>query len=164
MEITEAEFATYNQFTNLPPQGMRIRILACIHAARPIRRFRLYEGTVNSVIQEGWSNQIILNPGATETIVHDGAVTNGAAPLTNGRIIFPIDVFDFSSYYWKEIRQPADSEIVYKKYRPVDSIQIVKPIELNFESDVEPEPIKLVAGKSKRKNKKKRKTKRKSLK
>ena len=161
MEIHQAEFVTYRPSTDIPDTGRRVRILSCVHQQPPIRSFTLYEGTVEANINnpDPLLNQIILHQGATQFVVFNGNNTgNGPAPLTNGRIQFPFDMFDFNIYYWKYIDRPEDSFLSVEKYKPHDTLSLKRkyPLEMGRVSK-----RLIFAGKSKRKTKGKR---RKSLK
>ncbi len=155
MEITQAEFATYRPSTDIPNPERRVRILSCVHNQPPIRSFTLYEGTVEANINNPAPllNQIILYQGATQFVVVNQINTaNGPAPLTNGRIQFPFDGWDFNIYYWKYIDVPERSTISVEKYKPMDSSMTLKrkrPLEI----DRQVSRRLIFAGKSKRKTK-----------
>ena len=152
MEITQAEFATYRPSTDIPNPERRVRILSCVHNQPPIRSFTLYEGTVEANINNPAPllNQIILYQGAIQVVVVNQInIANGPAPLTNGRIQFPFDGWDFNIYYWKYI-DVEKSSISGEKYNPIDSSMTLKrkrPLDTQVSRRL------IFAGKSKRKTK-----------
>jgi hypothetical protein len=157
MAITQFEFNTYQNYTQLPDIGRRVRILGYIHHVPPIVTYNLYEGIVQGTLNDPVLPQIILNNAINTHVLNGGNGVRLAVPLTNGQAIFPMDMWDFSVYYWKYIDD--SNEIVikqphYEKFKPFT--HVTDPVRLIFD---EPRKKQKNGGKSKRKNKKSKKTK-----